>query len=98
MAKKDSQDTGKWNRRLWFLALSPLIVVILIVIAAMASGLPDVEALANPKINLATQVLANNGKQLGAYYKENRSDVKFSELPPHLVNALLATEDARFRE
>ncbi len=64
----------------------------------MASGLPDVDALANPKINLATQVIATDGKSLGAYYKENRSDAKFSELPPHLVNALLSTEDVRFRE
>lgn len=99
MAKKaPQQDNSKWNKRLWLLAISPLVVVVLVVIAAMASGLPDVEALANPKINLATQVLANDGKPIGAYYKENRSDVKFSELPPHLVNALLATEDARFRE
>jgi penicillin-binding protein 1A len=99
MAKKTSNNNnGKWNRRLWFLALTPLIVIAVVAITAMSSGLPDVEALANPKINLATQVLANDGKPIGAYYKENRSDVKFSELPQHLVDALIATEDARFRE
>ncbi len=98
MAKKGTADNSKWNRRLWLLAITPILAVVGIVLLAIASGLPDVEALANPKINLATQVLANDGKPIGAYYKENRSDIKFSELPPHLINALLATEDARFRE
>jgi hypothetical protein len=64
----------------------------------MLSGLPDVELLANPKVSLASQVVSTDGKTIGAYYKENRSDAKFNELPPHLVNALLATEDVRYRE
>lgn len=33
---------------------------------------------------------------LGKYYIENRSSVEFEDLPPHLVNALIATEDVRF--
>ena len=97
MATKTPKKS-KWSRRLWILALMPLVAIILVILSAMASGLPDVDALANPKINLATQVIATDGKSLGAYYKENRSDAKFSELPPHLVNALLSTEDVRFRE
>lgn len=98
MAKKTPiNDHRKWNRRLWLFALIPLIIIAAVAFAAISSGLPDVEALANPKINLATQVLANDGKPIGAYYKENRSDVRYSELPQHLVDALIATEDARFR-
>lgn len=83
---------------LWILALSPILAVVLVLAAAMLSGLPDVELLANPKVSLASQVLSSDNKTLGAYYKENRSDAKYSELPPHLVNALLSTEDVRFRE
>lgn len=97
MSKKSSVNS-KWARRIWLIALAPFILVFVVVLAAMFSGLPDVEVLANPKINLATQVLATDGKALGAYYKENRSDAKFNELPPHLINALLSTEDVRFRE
>lgn len=88
----------KLKRRICFIAITPIALILLLLIAALLSGLPDVETLANPKINLASQVLASNGKPLGAYYKENRADVKYSELPPHLVHALLATEDVRFRE
>ena len=97
-AKPASSQKNKWVRRLWLMALLPVVSVVLVILFAMMSGLPDVQALANPKINLATQVLSNDGKAMGAYYKENRSDAKFSELPPHLVNALLSTEDVRFRE
>lgn len=97
-SSKNSTDHKKWSYRLWILALTPIILVGVVVMTALRSGLPDVEVLANPKINLATQILASNGKQLGAYYKENRSDVRFGELPPMLVNALLSTEDVRFRE
>ncbi len=97
-AKPASSQKNKWVRRLWLMALLPIVSVVLVILFAMMSGLPDVQALANPKINLATQVLSNDGKAMGAYYKENRSDAKFSELPPHLVNALLSTEDVRFRE
>lgn len=98
MSAKVKNQKNKWVRRIWIIALTPLALVTLVLAAAMFSGLPDVQALANPKINLATQVIASDGKTIGAYYKENRSDVKYSELPPHLVNALLSTEDVRFRE
>ena len=99
MANKTTNTKSKGRARLlWILALSPILAVVLVLAAAMLSGLPDVELLANPKVSLASQVLSSDNKTLGAYYKENRSDAKYSELPSHLVNALLSTEDVRFRE
>ncbi|MFM7725373.1 MAG: transglycosylase domain-containing protein, partial [Flavobacteriales bacterium] len=98
MAKKSSNNFLGRARLLWIIGLSPVALVLIVLLAAMLSGLPDVELLANPKISLASQVISSDNKTLGAYYKENRSDAKFSELPPHLVNALLATEDVRFRD
>ncbi|MBO5854584.1 MAG: PBP1A family penicillin-binding protein, partial [Bacteroidales bacterium] len=47
---------------------------------------------------LATEIISADGKILGTYYIENRSNVSYSELSPHLVNALLAIEDIRFYE
>ena len=58
--------------------------------------LPETEALANPKTDFATRVYSFDGKVLGRYYTENRSDARFETLPPHLVEALTSTEDARF--
>lgn len=95
-----AQKSSKPNyaKRLWWIGLSPLILIVLLLLTAFLSGLPNVEALANPKINLATEIISSDGKVLGSYYKENRSDVRFENIPTHLVNALIATEDARFRE
>lgn len=59
-------------------------------------SLPKVDELMNPKNNLATIVYSGDMKILGKYYSENRVNVGFSELDPDLVNALVATEDARF--
>lgn len=91
-------DQSKYTKRLWILGLSPLIFAVLLLSTAFLSGLPKIETLANPKINLATEIVSSDGKVLGSYYKENRSDVRFENLPTHLVNALIATEDARFRQ
>ena len=59
--------------------------------------MPDLEVLENPKTNLASEVISSDGKTLGKYYfNDNRTPVTFEELPNHLVEALIATEDIRF--
>ena len=59
--------------------------------------MPDLEVLENPKTNLASEVLSSDGKTLGKYYfNDNRTPVTFAELPSHLVDALISTEDIRF--
>lgn len=59
--------------------------------------MPSFEILENPQTNLASQVLSSDGKILGKYYlRDNRTPVDYKELPKDLVNALVATEDARF--
>lgn len=52
------------------------------------------------KINnpVGSEVLSADGKLLGRYYLENRSNVDFAEISPNVINALIATEDARFYE
>lgn len=46
----------------------------------------------------AAEVFSADGKLLGRYYVENRSHVEFDEISPNVINALIATEDARFYE
>ncbi len=60
--------------------------------------LPTFRDLENPKSNLASEVLSTDGKVLGSYFIQNRSNAKFNELSPNLINALIATEDIRFYE
>ena len=61
---------------------------------------PDIDNLQNPISKSASLVLSEDGKILGTYNadKANRIPVSYSKLSPHLVHALVATEDVRFYE
>lgn len=60
--------------------------------------MPSFEELENPETNLATEIISADGKLLGTYYIENRSNVSYSDISPDLINALIAIEDIRFYE
>jgi penicillin-binding protein 1A len=60
--------------------------------------LPSLKELENPEADLASEVYTSDGKLMGKYYAENRSEVKYNELSPNTINALIATEDERFIE
>ena len=62
--------------------------------------LPDMSEIENPNYKFASQVLSADGKELGtwSYSKENRVFVDYKEISPHLIKALIATEDVRFKE
>lgn len=61
------------------------------------SGIVYFSDLENPHNNLATIIYSSDGKILGEYYLENRSTIKYSEISPTLIDALISTEDIRFR-
>jgi penicillin-binding protein 1A len=96
MEKFSPEQTKKYNRRLIWIGASPVLLVLLILLITLLSGLPNVETLANPKVSLASSIYSADGKMIGSYFKENRADVKFNEIPKHVVDALVATEDERF--
>ena len=52
----------------------------------------------NPKRQIATEVYAEDGFLLGKYYSKNRSPIKYADLSPGLINALIATEDYRYHK
>lgn len=61
--------------------------------------LPTFEAIENPESSIATEIISEDGVVIGRIWQnENRTPVKYSELSPHLINALIATEDERFYE
>jgi len=106
MAKKQAkkqaatQDFTKYVRLFWKLFLGGVLAFILLfVLTSMFGDLPDHTILENPKTNLATEIISSDGKTLGKFYfNDNRTPVSYDELPQHLVDALIATEDARFHE
>ncbi len=91
----------KWILILWsiFIGFGLLFILIFYLIAQGYLGvMPTFEELENPKISQASVIYSMDGETLGSYFVENRRDITYDELPPHLVNALMATEDIRFHE
>jgi penicillin-binding protein 1A len=96
-----STNRKKFNKYFWIVFSTPFAILALLLLLASIGGLgymPDIQALENPKIHLASQVISEDGRVLGSYYyrNQNRTYVDYNELPRHLVNALVATEDKRF--
>ncbi len=60
--------------------------------------IPSSKELTELQQNKATQVLASNGKLIGKFYVFDRQPIDFEQFPEHLIEALIATEDARFYE
>lgn len=108
MAKKNqkakSQDLAlsfkKYIRWFWMLFLGGILAVVLVFLLAswgILGEMPDHTKLENPETNLATEIISSDGKTLGKFYfNDNRTPVGYKELPKHLVDALIATEDARY--
>ena len=105
MAKKRKKKQKKTNysgpiKLFWSLFVAGILIVATI-FGSAALGffgpMPPLEQLENPKTNLATQIISADGEILGKFfYNDNRTPISFDELPPHLVEALVATEDERF--
>ncbi|AFL80821.1 penicillin-binding protein, 1A family [Aequorivita sublithincola DSM 14238] len=99
--KNKQQDVRHHVKTFWKIFLGFILVFILFFLLAswgVFGSLPDETSLENPEKNLATEIISSDGKTIGKFYKENRTPVSFDSLPDHLVNALIATEDARFYE
>lgn len=76
------------------------ILFLILVYNGVIGYMPPIEELKNPKDRFASVVYASDGEELGRYFRNtgNRVYADFDEISPNVVNALIATEDARFNE
>ena len=99
--KKSPQGKSRAIRNLWII-FGIIILLIIIFFFCVAKGvfgtMPSFEELENPQTNLATEIISCDGKVLGTYYIENRSNVRYAELSPYIPQALISIEDERFTE
>lgn len=58
--------------------------------------LPSEEELTSITHEQATLVLASDGTLIGKVFAEDRTNITYDDLPRHLIDALVSTEDARF--
>jgi len=91
---------SKGNKKFWRVYAMLLIAGILffgLIRIGLFGKLPDIDELENPKSKLASELISADGALLGKYFLQNRSNIEFKDLNPNTTNALIATEDERFR-
>ncbi len=77
-----------------------LILIFVLVYNGVIGYMPPVEELRNPQDKFATAIYTADGVEMGRYFRNsgNRVYADLDEVSPNVVNALIATEDARFMD
>ncbi len=93
----------KTSRVFWIVFLSFMGAFFLFIFLCMFGvfgRLPSLKELENPSILQSSEVFAADGTLMGKYFSErgNRTSVSYRDISPHVLNALIATEDERFHE
>lgn len=86
-------------RWFWALYATPFVVVMVLfflISKEVLGPMPTFEQLENPENNLAAEVYSEEGYLLGKFYIQNRTWTQYRDISPHIIDALIATEDIRF--
>ena len=93
-----------WYARPWFYL--PLALVVVLLVAGLLAFIPTAVSLRQQaaaldlshleKMESASVIVDRNNKIFGQIYVENRETVPYDQLPPNLVNAVIAMEDNKF--
>ena len=67
-----------------------------IALLARFGDFPQIESAAAYKPSVTSRIFDRNNRVVGEIYLEKRSVVPYKAIPPHVVNAFLAAEDANF--
>ncbi len=102
MARKQKQQLKKKIIKYTLLTVGTLFILgigfIWSIKAGLFGALPDKEMLSKVDNPQASQLVDETGENLGYLYNFYRSDITYNDLPQHLIDALVTTEDARFFE
>ncbi len=88
--------------RLWRTAVTVVLVFVFYIFCIetnflwLMGSMPSVDDLQNPKVAQSSEIYTADGVMLRKLYTENRTPVRYDEISPMLVKALIATEDVRF--
>ena len=57
---------------------------------------PSIRSINDPDQKITSELYSADGKLIGKYFDENRSPLKYEEIPENIIKSLIATEDTRF--
>ncbi len=84
-------------RKVFFWLTGAGIGAFFILMVVLSFDLPPMALIENPNSDLSTQLISADGVVLQKFYtQENRVNLRLNEISPHIINALIAAEDARF--
>jgi len=97
--KETKKGPKNWVKLFWkyyLIAAGIFLLFILMLNFGWIGDMPDLDDIENPTASLASQVYAQDGTPMGKFYLEDRISVKYRDISPYLLQALVATEDKRF--
>lgn len=95
------QDIRSYNFTLWKILIGAIAFFALFIVLIgyeVFGPLPSFRDIEHPKSNQASEIVTDDGRVLGTYFVQNRSNVTYPEISKNVLNALIATEDIRFNE
>ncbi len=96
-SKKGGWRTAvKWSLILLAIAIVGFFILLQTVRMGVFGTLPSEEELGSIRHEQATLILAADGTIIGKVFAKDRTNVQYDDLPRHLIDALVSTEDARF--
>lgn len=80
----------------FFISIASIILFLFLCNWGVFGGMPSIDDIQNPTASLSSQIYAQDGTLMGKYYLQDRINVEYKDISPHIVKALVATEDRRF--
>ncbi|MFC5282269.1 penicillin-binding protein 1A [Pedobacter alpinus] len=96
-----ASDISRYNKTFWKVIIGFVSFIALTIIATsfgLFGELPSFRDLENPKSNQASVIYTSDKAELGNYFVQNRSSIRYQDISANVINALISTEDVRFKD
>ncbi|MFN5439934.1 MAG: penicillin-binding protein 1A, partial [Bacteroidota bacterium] len=97
--EKKAAEPTKAVRVFWKIFLYAwglVFLLIFLIYVGLFGKLPSIEELENPSLMSSSEIYADDGTLMGKFYLKDRINVKYQDISPFVIRALIATEDERF--
>ncbi len=103
LARKKREKAKRRKIRILLLILLVIVLSVVALIASLgtvvASAFTDLPTVDNPRLTnqpQKTKIYDGWGREVAQFYAENRENVKFNDVSPWMIKAIVASEDRRF--